>query len=250
MQDASALLAAFLLILSPVRTQAASPEVVFAKASKSIVTVLASGPTGRALGSGVVIRPHEVVTNCHVVDNATSGYVRYQNKRYPIYLRYADVQRDLCQLNVPGLSAPAVPIVKSAQLKVGQMVYAIGTPKGLDLTLSNGLISSLRHTHNGNTVIQTSAPISEGSSGGGLFDSEGRLIGVTTYYVDGGQNLNFALPADWISELPKRGNTALARQSQERYRATARNVMREITEPDFNDPGRQRSYYDRYTYER
>lgn len=161
MQDVSALLAALLLILSPVMTQAASPEAIFAKASKSIVTVLASCPTGRALGSGVVIRPHEVVTNCHVVDNATTGYVRYQEKRYPIYLRYADVQRDLCELNVPGLPAPATPMVRSVQLKVGQPVYPIGTPKGLDLTLSNGLISSLRHTHNGNTVIQTSAPIKD-----------------------------------------------------------------------------------------
>lgn len=249
MQDASALLAAFLLILIPIRTQAASPEAVFAKASKSIVTVLASGPAGRALGSGVVIQAHEVVTNCHVVDNATSGFVRYHNKTYPVYLRYADVQRDLCQLNVPGLPAPAVAMIKSVQLKVGQTVYAIGTPKGLDLTLSNGLISSLRHTHNGNTVIQTSAPISEGSSGGGLFDSEGRLIGVTTYYVDGGQNLNFALPADWISELPKRSDLALARRSHRRYGMAARHIMREITEPASSELRRQHSYYEQSAYE-
>ena len=69
--------------------------------------------------------------------------------------------------------------------------------------MSEGLISSLR-PYEGSQYIQTSAAISPGSSGGGLFDDQGRLVGITTFQIIEGQNLNFALPVDWIGELPKR----------------------------------------------
>jgi tetratricopeptide (TPR) repeat protein len=86
---------------------------------------------------------------------------------------------------------------------VGQRVYAIGAPKGLELTMSDGIISSLRELDSGR-YIQTTAPISPGSSGGGLFDEEGRLIGLPTLYLDKGQQLNFALPVEWVKDLPGR----------------------------------------------
>jgi len=91
------------------------------------------------------------------------------------------------------LRAPPVVLGTAKKLKVGQRVYAIGAPEDLELTLSEGLISSLR-PHEGSEYIQTSAAISLGSSGGGLFDDQGQLIGITTFYHAEGQNLNFALP--------------------------------------------------------
>src|SRR5262249_49670558 len=93
-------------------------------------------------------------------------------------------------------------IAATDDLQVGQRVYAIGAPQELELTLSDGLISGLRQTEGGSIqLIQTSAPISPGSSGGGLFDQDGRLVGITTFFVEEGQNLNFALPAAWVLEL-------------------------------------------------
>jgi S1-C subfamily serine protease len=83
---------------------------------------------------------------------------------------------------------------------VGERVYAIGAPEGLELTISEGLVSGLREYENVR-VIQTSAAISHGSSGGGLFDVNGRLIGITTFSLKEGQNLNFALPGEWIQAL-------------------------------------------------
>jgi len=83
---------------------------------------------------------------------------------------------------------------------VGERVYALGAPEGFDLTLSEGLISGLRR-RGGTNVIQTTAPISHGSSGGGLFDLEGRLVGITTYYIEDGQSLNFAIAAELASSL-------------------------------------------------
>ena len=88
----------------------------------------------------------------------------------------------------------------SSSLAVGERVYAIGAPEGLELTLSEGVISGLRES-GGGCVIQTSAAISPGSSVGGLSDTEGRLIGITTFSLKEGQNLNFALPTEWVQTL-------------------------------------------------
>jgi hypothetical protein len=101
-------------------------------------------------------------------------------------------------------------------------VFAIGNPEGLEVTLSEGLISGLRSMSGAlaaqgvDEVIQTTAPISPGSSGGGLFDAEGRLIGITTLYSPFAQNLNIALPADWIAQIHERSQAALAKQSTPR----------------------------------
>jgi tetratricopeptide (TPR) repeat protein len=157
----------------------------------------------RKNGDASVIDKQKVITNCHVVKRTNVLEVHHSGKVYKATLEHIDRERDLCQLNVPGLTAPSATFGSAKKLKVGQRVYAIGAPQGLELTLSEGLISALRN-YEGSQFIQTSAPISPGSSGGGLFDADGRLIGITTFYIKGGQNLNFALPVDWIVEVPHR----------------------------------------------
>jgi hypothetical protein len=96
---------------------------------------------------------------------------------------------------------PSVRIASSQWLEVGDPVYAIGAPQGLELTLSDGLISGIRESK-GTEYIQTTAPISKGSSGGGLFDAQGRLVGITTMFLKEGQSLNFAVPAELIASVP------------------------------------------------
>lgn len=188
--------------------EADTPEQIFQQVSRSVVVVdvLDAANKPLRLGSGVVIGISEVITNCHVVQPANRIRVRHTDKTFPATLRYADLDRDLCQLNVPGLRGSSVTLGTTNTLKVGMRVYAIGAPKGLELTMSEGLISSLREIE-GSRYIQTSAPISSGSSGGGLFDSNARLIGITSFAFVEGQNLNFALPADWIRDLPKRAQS-------------------------------------------
>ena len=142
-----------------------------------------------------------LVTNCHVLKQAKRVAVRREGKSHDAKLALWDPQRDVCQLRVDGLAAPAVAVGTTTAVQVGHSVYAIGNPKGLDLTLSAGLVSSLRRNPAGQLVlIQTSAAISGGSSGGGLFDDSGRLIGLTTIGSVGAdtQNLNFAVPSEWI----------------------------------------------------
>lgn len=197
-----------LAFLSPLAT-ADTPEQVFAQASPSVVVVVVVGTKGEpiGLGSGVVTGVGRVITNCHVAQKGESLQVHHSGKVVKATLQYADPDRDLCQLSAPDLQAPPVLLGSTKHLRVGQRVYAIGAPQGLELTLSEGIISSLRQ-YEGSQYIQTSAAISPGSSGGGLFDDQGRLIGITAFYFVEGQNLNFALPVDWIVELPNRSQTA------------------------------------------
>jgi serine protease Do len=176
-------------------------EEVFASASPSIARVLVMDIGGRPVsqGSGVVVGPGVIVTNCHVTKGSHDITVKVGREEYRASPLSADEDHDLCRLTVAGLSAPAVPFATATQLKTGQRVFAIGAPQGFELTISEGIVSSLRPVADGN-VIQTTAPISPGSSGGGLFDTSGRLVGIVTFQHKYGQNLNFALPADWIPE--------------------------------------------------
>jgi serine protease Do len=185
---------------------ALSPEELFTRVSPSVYFVYGADSNERRLtqGSGVVIAPQRVITNCHVVRDASFVFVRKENVIYLSKVEHRDPKRDLCQLQVPNLAAPAVTLGNSRDLKVGQKVYALGNPKGLEVTLSDGLVSALRGPDGVDPIIQTTAPISPGSSGGGLFDGEGRLVGITTLQRPDGQNLNFALPAEWVAELPER----------------------------------------------
>jgi len=193
-----------ILLTSPVLFAKTASE-VYEQAAQSTVVVLNidSGGQPKSMGSGVVLPDGDVVTNCHVVKQAGGLKVRIGQAEYPAHPRHTDWERDVCALSVTGISAPAVGIGSTKMLKVGARVYAIGAPRGLELTLSEGIVSSLREVEGGR-YIQTTAPISPGSSGGGLFDEEGRLIGLTTFYLKDGQQLNFAVPVEWIAELPQR----------------------------------------------
>jgi len=196
------------LALAVLPAQGKNPEQIFQEVSRSIVIVQAFDSQDNVvnLGSGVVTAGETVVTNCHVLEDGVRLAVQSGRTVHRATLRTADQDRDLCELQVGGLHAPKVTLY-SGKLRVGQRVYAIGSPEGLDLTISEGLVSSMREVENAH-FIQTSAPISSGSSGGGLFDSEGRLVGLTTFIIPEGQNLNFALPAAWIVELAARGGSS------------------------------------------
>jgi serine protease Do len=193
---------------APVTQSAAA---VFQSASQSIVRILAGDDTGpTSQGSGVVIGRGVVITNCHVVEGASQIRVKTGPSNWPATVSLADGEQDLCRLDVSGLDAPAVTIAGVGDLKTGERVYAIGAPYGYELTISEGIVSSLRPVTNGK-IIQTTAAVSPGSSGGGLFDSQARLVGIVTFQRKDGQNLNFALPADWISSMRPSGAIRSAR---------------------------------------
>ena len=197
-----------LLLAGAGSAAALTPAEVYALVAPSVWRVVTYDGDGLPLGQGsaVVVGAEALATNCHVLARAKRVVVRHEKTSFDARLDLWDIQRDLCQLRAAGLTAPPVRIAPTASVVVGATVYAIGTPRGLELTMSAGLVSSLRKNAAGQVVlVQTSASISGGSSGGGLFDDSGALVGLTTLKIAGdAQNLNFAIPADWIVDLPER----------------------------------------------
>ena len=167
---------------------------VFAEVSRYRGRSIAMNARGKeiAQGSGVVVSKNNVATNCHVIARATQIAVRQSEDvragktyRMKAVLTAQDSKRDLCLLFVAKLSdAPAgtpVPLGSARDASIGDEVYAIGAPHGLELSLSRGIISQFRSIGGKQAapVIQTDVAVSPGSSGGGLFDQQGQLIGIT-----------------------------------------------------------------------
>jgi hypothetical protein len=196
---------ALMLAATMASAAALTPDRVYARVAPSVWRVFVFDESGKPFGQGsaVVVGQGSVLTNCHVVLKSKRITIKHDNVSYEARLQHADPAHDMCELNVPGLAAPAVELGNSDELTVGQRVYALGNPKGMELTLSDGLVSALRKDRSSKLLlIQTTAPISPGSSGGGLFDDEGRLIGLTTMHIKDSQNLNFAVAINWLRELP------------------------------------------------
>ncbi|MFI5168289.1 MAG: trypsin-like peptidase domain-containing protein [Thermoanaerobaculales bacterium] len=177
-----------------------SPSEVFSAVAPSVYTITVSD-VSRALilGSAVALAPDLVATNKHVVggDIRRIFEISRGDKTWRAYPTYFDPDQDLCILRAPGLGARPVTLGKSSRLHVGDRVLAVGSPKGLELSASEGLISGIRPTtERSNPMLQTTAAISRGSSGGGLFDLRGRLIGITTSMLTDAQSIAFAIGAD------------------------------------------------------
>jgi serine protease Do len=176
-----------------------TPSELFAKVSPAIYTLAAEGQPPRALtsyGSAVAVSSKEAITNCHVVAKAKSIILANAAKTLRAEIVSADPATDRCYLKVlDGELEPVSGIRDYTSLTVGEIVFTIGSPKGLVNSLGSGLLSGLRKSEGEAEYIQTTAPVSEGSSGGGLFDDRGNLIGVTTFTVRDSQNLNFAIAA-------------------------------------------------------
>ena len=203
------LLIGFIFISSPANSESNDTGKVFRKVANSVVIVKAfSNDEYFAQGSGVLLDDAQtIITNLHVVDSCDQVIIEFPDgRKYRArgYIAF-DNKNDLITIRLPmrvkGIERIEIGDVKNRD--IGNKVIAIGNPKGLFNTVSEGIISAVRDLDSHTTVIQTTAAMSSGSSGGGLFDMNAKLIGITSYiYVDG-QNLNFAYPARYIKPLLK-----------------------------------------------
>lgn len=182
-------------------------ERVFAQTSRSVLVV----KNLKAQGSGVAVGYAKsssqetyliVATNCHVIGKETSSSELSRNNQVigRGMLVFADPARDLCLLAVAASGIPIVKIRDANTLKVGERVFSVGAPRGLELSIAEGVVSQLRGERMAAPLVQTTAAISPGSSGGGLFDAQGLLVGLTSMYLGDSQGLNFAIPSEWIGE--------------------------------------------------
>jgi hypothetical protein len=159
---------------------------------------------GYSLGSGVIVGAHKVVTNCHVIRDASEIHVLRNGARLGVDAQAGDVDHDLCVLHVPGIDGGAVRLGHADALKIGQTVTALGYSGGIGMQNSRGDVVAL-HRFDGSHVIQSTNWFNSGASGGGLFDDDLRLVGILTFRLRGGGAHYFAAPVEWIAALLEEG---------------------------------------------
>jgi Trypsin-like peptidase domain len=180
-------------------------------ANGAVVSIIMSDKNGQpiAQGSGFIIsKDGRIVTNYHVIKSGTSAIAKLPDGAFFVVdgVLAVDKNRDIAILKAHGTDFRTVTLGNSENLQIGEEIVAIGNPLSLESTVSNGIISGIRNVEaEGGKFLQVTAPISPGSSGGPLLNMAGDVVGVTTLYLKGGENLNFAVPINDVKRL-LRGN--------------------------------------------
>ena len=169
----------------------------------SVVKVRASAANGKTfLGSGVVVAPDEVLTNCHVTRAANSVTVVKGALRFDVHSQKADMDHDLCLLKTDAMPLRPAVLRPSSTLRPGDRSFYYGYTGGVEAFFTQGKVTAL-HGLDSSSVIETTAGFSLGASGGGLFDEQGQLLGITTFLAAGHRGAYYAMPADWLERLRK-----------------------------------------------
>ena len=193
------------------RSQSAPPRkdipAIAKSANGAIVSIVMSDKDGHAIaqGSGFLISNDGVVlTNYHVIAEGASAVAKLPDGTLYVVdgVLASDKVRDVAVIKVHGSNFRTLTLGNSDQLQVGEEVVAIGNPLSLESTVSNGIVSGIRTVEEeGGKFLQVTTPISPGSSGGPLFNMAGEVVGITTMYLKGGENLNFAIPINDAKRL-------------------------------------------------
>jgi len=198
----------FIILLNVSFSYADIPEIVLNQ-KRAVVTIYVNDKDGKQIGTGTgfIIDSNGIIaTNYHVMSMCLEGnnttLIKMENGAFsPLSeLVNFDEENDVAIFKIDGKELPMVKIARNYEPKQGENVVVVGSPLGLETTVSDGIISSIRGKGG---VIQITAPISPGSSGSPVFNSKGEVIGVATFNIIGGQNLNFAIPVKHVENLLK-----------------------------------------------
>lgn len=164
-----------------------------------VTTDLPDGSNGR--GSGVVVSPEYVATNCHVIANSNGANIaKFRDGYQPIGLK-ANWRRDVCLLKFDRLPFKPIPMRDSKTLQYEEEVFSLSFPAAAPVPQpSYGAIKGI-YPYDGSRIVRSSASFAMGSSGGALFDQQFNLIGLTTFKSPGHQAFYYSLPVEWIKEL-------------------------------------------------
>jgi serine protease Do len=191
--------------VAPAPPRPMSPADIAARGLPSIVTIR----TEQTLGTGFVVRADGwIATNLHVIVGGprvkvTLRDIRGDRELDAVEVIAASPEHDLALVRVEAHGLPALALGDSDAIRPGDSIVAIGNPFGLEDTVSNGLVSARRHVDADVEILQISAPIAPGSSGGPIFNDRGEVIGVATAVLDKGQNLNFGMPVRYLAPMMK-----------------------------------------------
>lgn len=178
---------------------------IFTNVKQAIVLVLTFDEGGNPIGqgSGFFIEKCKILTNRHVLRNAYSVKVKSHEGEFQATEISADNKNyDLVILSIPAEAEELnLPPLNYSLPEVGEKVIVIGSPFGLETTVSDGIVSATREIKNRGKIIQITSPISPGSSGSPVLNLQGEVIGVASFQIYEGQNLNFAIPISKVNEL-------------------------------------------------
>jgi len=182
-----------------------SPAEIFRRGRPSVVLLEMQDARGQpiSLGSGFFMDKDVVATNFHVIEGAAAGYAKVTGQTVKLNIKGTvgvDPLHDLALLQLDASPTLPLPVAPNLSVNVGDAVYAIGNPQGLEGTFSQGIVSSVR-TFGSDRILQITAPVSPGSSGGPVLDQTGAVVGVSFASIEKGQNLNFAIPSDYLAAL-------------------------------------------------
>lgn len=178
---------------------------------RSVVTVINYDVDGEvsSIGSGFFISKSGVlVTNLHVLEGAYKAEIKtLDGNQYPVSTVIARSQLiDLIKVRVDIPVSRVTPVILSRKVPaVADSIFVVGSPMGLEQTVSEGIISAVREVPAGGKILQLTAPISRGSSGGPVLNRDGEAIGVVTFQAARGQNLNFSISIDALDLLSEEG---------------------------------------------
>jgi len=192
-------------IAQSINVWAQTPQEIAKNTFPSVVLLVMQDANGQpvSLSSGFFVLDGVVASNYHVVEGASRGYVKVvgQKTKYEIEgIMGIETERDLVLLKITATRTRPLSLGDSDSVEVGEPVYAIGNPQGLEGTFSQGIVSGIRKVGS-DKLLQMTAPISPGSSGGPVLNTRGEVIGVSVAIFRGGQNLNFAVPSNYLKAL-------------------------------------------------
>ncbi len=196
--------ALFLTFSLPTEGQEEGVSNLFTRQADSIVSISTVGKKANRTGTGFIVTSDGyIVTNNHLIKKAKKIFVKLRNKQTyrHVSIIKSDANKDIALIKIDAKGLKAVTLGNSNNVQIGQRVVAIGNPLGLENTISDGLISALRSVNDQLELLQISVPLSQGSSGGPLFNLKGEVIGITTASLSQGQSLNFAVPINYAKPL-------------------------------------------------
>ena len=177
---------------------------IFKENNEAVVVIVTYDLEGNPMmqGSGFIVRSDgAIVTNYHVISNAEDIKVKAGEKVLKVEgLLHIDKENDIVILKVDAEGLQVVKIGDVEEAEVGENVYVISSPQGLENTISDGILSGIREINPKRKILQITAPISKGSSGSPVFNKNGEVIGIATLLIEKAQNLNFAMPVNLIKD--------------------------------------------------
>jgi S1-C subfamily serine protease len=186
--------------------QTFDPAAITKKVAPAVVLIKGVTNDGEVLGTGFIISSDgKIATNLHVIkDLRKAGVQLASGEKFDSFSILAfDQRKDIAIIKIPGFDLPSVPLGNSNSVQVGEQVLMVGSPLGLQGTVTTGVISSVRDDPSGGgfKVLQTDAAANPGNSGGPLVNRQSEVIGILTFKIKASENLNFAIPVNHLRGL-------------------------------------------------